>query len=1021
MFRYLFLSYTFSCFLLLISNILSAQYYFNKLTEENGLSDNRVTCFLKDKTGFLWVGTKNGLNRYDGNTFKIFKPTAGNSISNEVINDIVQDSSGKIWVATISGLNMYDPLTNRWETIMPAGSDQKNDLPSYILWDLEVDENNCIWIVSDVWDLSMYDPVTKKFTYYDWPAAKQQQQFSAASRYRSIKKIVRKNNHEWWLGTTIGLFSVAIQSGEFTFYGAGYNGDIRDIQYNLPGEDVFVTAENGRLFNYYERQKQYKEIVPVNQSYPPVQWKWEKSSCMLMAHPKGMLEVNTVNRKANLIMPRPALSSSLFTGGTNCIYTDNAGIVWVATNLGVNYYNSHNNAAEFIPLSSAAGKEIEDGMSAAIYDVTDSSYFITSLHSREVFIIHANAGGIRSIQSAGGKRFSACTNICTDNENNIWLLTATNVYRYNRKKKQFHLFATPNNNHEVIFHDMVQDKNGDYWLGTWTDGLYKFKTKEKLFYKFSEQDGFYSKSFSALLNDPFEEAVWLGTYQYGINRFDLKKDTFTEYAESKANPDYIQLNLIRDTEKDVAGKIWVATHGAGLYVYTHGKSYATSFNHITLKKGLTSSSYFSITADNKNRLWLLSSKGISAISDQGEFLYETVPHPVINFSNYTPEARYPKRIFYNTIKNELLVPVAGGLLLYYPDQKIPPVNFSIVLTGISVAGQPMMYDSLYLQKQQVEIPFRSNSLWFQFAALKYAGISNIMYEYKLHQDDEAWVLLPNSNTINFPSLSAGKYTFMIRAKDGEGNISANTASFSFQIQPPYWQTGWFYIMVAAAIGLLFYAIYRYQLNKKLEVERLRLRISRDLHDDIGSALSSISILSKVALNKGEKDAALTAYLSKINESSAQSMESMSDIVWAINPTNDTLESIMSRMKEFAADLCEAKGIELDFILPQELEKLSFNLYKRKNLFLVFKEAVNNAAKYSGCKQLKVAFERPGNKIKMTVTDDGNGFDKGTITGGNGLRNMKERARECGGNLQVDTIIKKGTKIILEMPVTRFGG
>ncbi|MEP7142649.1 MAG: two-component regulator propeller domain-containing protein, partial [Ferruginibacter sp.] len=348
--RYLLLRSMGVFFFLLVCNILPGQYYFSKLSEENGLSDNRISCFLKDKSGFIWIGTKNGLNRYDGSEFLLFKPTSGNSISNESINDIVQDSSGNIWVATFSGLNRYDPITNRWETMMPTGSEHKGNLPSYLIWDLEVDENNCIWIVSDVWDFAMYNPATKKFTYYDWPETAQQKQFKSFAHYRSIQKIVRKSKNEWWLATTIGLFSVDMTSRQFKFFGAGYTGSIMDIQYHSPTNNVFVSIQNGQLFNYNENEKRYREIKPVQQLYPAVQRKQLQKSNILLASPNGILDINPVTKEVTLIEHQPALPSSILNGGTNIIYSDHTGVVWVGTNKGINFYNSHNQVADFIPL-----------------------------------------------------------------------------------------------------------------------------------------------------------------------------------------------------------------------------------------------------------------------------------------------------------------------------------------------------------------------------------------------------------------------------------------------------------------------------------------------------------------------------------------------------------------------------------------------------------------------------------------------------------------------------------------------
>ncbi|MEI9809961.1 MAG: ATP-binding protein [Bacteroidota bacterium] len=147
---------------------------------------------------------------------------------------------------------------------------------------------------------------------------------------------------------------------------------------------------------------------------------------------------------------------------------------------------------------------------------------------------------------------------------------------------------------------------------------------------------------------------------------------------------------------------------------------------------------------------------------------------------------------------------------------------------------------------------------------------------------------------------------------------------------------------------------------------------------------------------------------------------MSDIVWAINPKNDKLEALMSRMKEFSANICEAKGIDLAFILPPELENLSIDLASRKNLFLVSKEAVNNAVKYSGCNLLLIRFERMNDQLQMEIQDNGKGFDITTVARGNGLYNMQERASECNGSLYIRSSAEQGTSVLFQIPITRFG-
>jgi signal transduction histidine kinase/ligand-binding sensor domain-containing protein len=1017
--------FTSSRILILLSAILlcgrmHAQYYFYKLTEENGLSDNRVTCFLKDKTGFLWIGTKNGLNRYNGTSFKVFRPSAGNSISSEVINDIVQDNQGRIWVATMSGLNIYDPTSDRWETMMPASTDVKTDLPNYLIWDLCVDEKNRIWIVSDVWELSVIDPLTRKITYYNWPSVWEEQRFATAPLYKSIQKIERKSENEWWLGTTIGLFSVNIQSGGFQFYGAGSTGSIRDLKYDKVHGKVFTVSENGQLFCYEEKTQRYYPLNIDQQVYPARTWSKNKTGAdlLLMSHPEGLLELDTRTQKATVIKHQQSLTATLSPGGTNNIYADGGGMTWVGTSNGINYFSNQNRLADFIPLTIASEKNAEDGMSAAFYDSTGGRYYIASIQTHELFIIDDRTGNISSIQSAEDRQLSGCTNICVDNHNNIWLLTETNVYRYDKNKMKLSLFRTPNNDKPVIFHDFLEDRNGDYWFATFQDGVYHYKTKEKKFYSYYVKDGFYSKSVTALKNDPVENAIWLGTYNYGLFRYTPDSNLFINSGHMR-DSNYDQLNLIRDIETDATRKLWVSTFVSGLYFCVGCKTFKKSFNHLTIKEGLTHNGYLSIAADSKNRMWLLGEKGLSVIDQSGNFMYDVKKHPVLAFSNYAPDVSYPKRIFFNSKKNELLVPVSGGLMLYYPDQDIPAAQFPVVLTDIIVDGKSILFDSSHLTTGSIDIPYKSNSLSFRFAALNYANREGMQYEYKLHESDKEWKSLGNSNAANFPDIASGRYTFLIRAKDSNGNLSANVASFSFNILPPFWKTWWFLLLMVWAAGAIVYIIYRYQLNKKLEVERIRLRIARDLHDDIGSALTSINVLSKVALSKGSDQRELSGYLSKIKDSTMITMESMSDIVWAINPKNDKLEALVSRMKEFVVDICEAQGIELNFLLPAELEKVSLDLSKRKNLFLIFKEAVNNAVKYSYCSLLHIEFEKTGHKLRMMIKDNGNGFDQSVTTQGNGLVNMKDRATECSGVLHIESS-GNGTSIILEMPLTRFG-
>ena len=219
------------------------------------------------------------------------------------------------------------------------------------------------------------------------------------------------------------------------------------------------------------------------------------------------------------------------------------------------------------------------------------------------------------------------------------------------------------------------------------------------------------------------------------------------------------------------------------------------------------------------------------------------------------------------------------------------------------------------------------------------------------------------------------------------------------------------------IGLLL--VNRYQVisrsRRLTEIEIMRNAIARDLHDDLGSTLSSINILSQIAMrDRGENTA---KHFTKIAEQSSRMMESMSDIVWSISPGNDSLGQVVSKMKEFAAEILEPKNITYRFTGDDSLKDTTLSLEKRKNLFLIFKEAVNNAAKYSGATDLEITFEREGNTLSLSVTDNGGGFEPETVKAGNGLKNMKERARALSARFDFATSLRKGTRVALELPIT----
>jgi signal transduction histidine kinase len=285
--------------------------------------------------------------------------------------------------------------------------------------------------------------------------------------------------------------------------------------------------------------------------------------------------------------------------------------------------------------------------------------------------------------------------------------------------------------------------------------------------------------------------------------------------------------------------------------------------------------------------------------------------------------------------------------------------------------------------------------------------------------EKDWVRADQLQTATYTYLPPGKYTFLVKCENEDGVSCAEVTKFSLIIRPPFWQTWWFRAAVIFSILLLGYALYRYRINSILKLQSVRNDISRDLHDDIGATLSSIRVLSEVAksnLEKGRQDKSYPL-LSKISDQSHDMVERMSDIVWTISPRKENLENLRQRLNDFAALACLSRDIQLQFNADNEPGRLSLPMLLRKNMYLIGKEAINNALKHSGCTRIAVTVQNRQDNLILIVADNGSGFDASMVKRANGIDNMEARAKEIKGRLIFHSA-GEGTELRLEVAIPR---
>jgi signal transduction histidine kinase len=348
----------------------------------------------------------------------------------------------------------------------------------------------------------------------------------------------------------------------------------------------------------------------------------------------------------------------------------------------------------------------------------------------------------------------------------------------------------------------------------------------------------------------------------------------------------------------------------------------------------------------------------------------------------------------------------------------------ILITGILAGNQEIDKPV----KGPVTLGYRENNLVIRWALPDYGNPLRNEYYVKLDGIDPAWRYVGNKGEVQYANLSPGNYSIRLRAATANGVDARKNIILDFVIQPPFWKTTWFILVTSFFLITVFILVVRYvsqrnlkekllRLEKEQAVEKERNRISRDMHDDLGSGLTKIAILSEVVKKQIHEPEKAREQLENISHSSRELVDNLQDIIWVLNPKNDTLESLAAYIREYGLKFYEPFGTELQFDYPEKFTGVKLSEETRRNIFLVIKETFNNIARHAWCNRVMVSIHQKARGVEISITDDGKGFDIGQVRAfGNGLTNMKNRIEQVGGTFCIESQIGQGTRTILVIPV-----
>jgi signal transduction histidine kinase/sugar lactone lactonase YvrE len=558
---------------------------------------------------------------------------------------------------------------------------------------------------------------------------------------------------------------------------------------------------------------------------------------------------------------------------------------------------------------------------------------------------------------------------------------------------------------------VFEDAQADLWIGTISttprSQLVRWERATGRLQRVPLANGLTIQAPTAFREDG-HGGLWIGLFDGGVARW--RDGRFEQFAERDGFPP----GLVRALLLDAKGRLWAGTERGGLARIDDPGAAQPTFKVLTAAAGLSSDLVAALVEDGDGHLYVGTDRGLDRLDPEtGRIEHfgaaDGLPNTYIN----TALRDRAGQLWFGTL---------NGAARLGRERERPAVPPPVFIERLLLAGRPYPVSQLgEAELTGIRLAPADNRVQIEFGGISFAAGGGLRYQHRLEGIDHDWTEPDPARSVDYANLAAGRYRFAVRAVTADGRTSPREADVHFEVLRPFWARWWFIALMLGALGAVAMAVHRTRVARAVELERVRTRIASDLHDDIGASLSKIAILSDIAQQAGAAPDETRGTLVRIADTSREMVDSMGDIVWAINPKRDHLADVVQRMRRFASDALAARDIAFTFEAPTDGTSLALGADLRRQAYLVFKESVNNAVKHAGCTAVGAALRVAGNRLQLEVRDNGRGFDPSAAPegpGGNGLASMKRRAAELGGTLELDSRPGAGTTVRLDVPLPR---
>jgi ligand-binding sensor domain-containing protein/serine phosphatase RsbU (regulator of sigma subunit) len=767
---------------------------FKKLTVENGLSQSSVTCILQDRNGFIWLGTQDGLNRYDGYKLKIFKNISSDStsLSENFIFSIYQDDQGVLYIETQSGkFHKYNPRRESFQLVEKEKLNLTGAKVSTVGARL-LEPSGILWTggLGSGTGLTRRDTKTGKVTVF-----KHVPSDPSSLSDDKVYSIFRDRSGNLWIGTFNGLDRLDELSGKF--------------------------------FHYRHN--------PSNENSLPGNWIWP-----IYEDSKGNLIIGTVKGGLSIFNPKnntfknykndPGDPSSINDNFIFSITEDKSGMIWIGTNLGgVNYFYPSADAFDHFYNDPKEKNSLSDNNVASMMADRSGNYWIGT-----------GNGGLNRFEY-GKKRFTQFTHnpgnsnsllsnsvqsLFEDRNGIIWIGTfSSGLSSYNPKANKFtHYTHNPKDSVSLTdnrVYSIAEDSEGNLWIGTYGGGINKLDKKSNKFssYKSAANDS-NSLSSNATWSMAFDNSnnLWVGTFGGGVNLLEVKSKAFKHYKNSPDNSESIIDNNIIRVFRDSKGTMWFGTT-KGLSKYIEGTN---SFKNYTEKEGLANNFVYGIVEDSEGNIWLSTNKGLSKFNPTGEIFTNFYTEDGLQSNEFNQNA-YAK----DNLTGNILFGGPNGFNVFNPqnlkgNRYIPPIQFTgfFRYNSDDEEGKPI-YEKGISERDSVFVTYKDNIITFEFAALSYYNNHKNQYKYRLEGINENWIQLGNQHSVTFTNLPQGDYTLHVVGSNNDGLWNEDGEKLFIHVSPPWWKTDIAYATYFLVFFGFLFGARRFELNRREQKAQIR--------------------------------------------------------------------------------------------------------------------------------------------------------------------------------------------------------